>query len=87
MIILENGEVSLDAATRLQMLYGLSPAEVRVAIGIADGYSATELADHLSVSAATVRSQLRHVFEKTQINKATQLARLIASLPPLSRLR
>lgn len=87
MILVENGEVSLDAAARLQMLYGLSPAEVRVAIGIADGYSASELAETWSVSPATIRSQLRHVFEKTHISKATQLARLIASLPPLSAIR
>lgn len=82
MVVIECGEVSLNAARRLQLLYGLSPAEARVALGIADGQSASELAESLSVSPATVRTQLRHVFEKTQISKATQLSRLIASLPP-----
>lgn len=83
MVIVENGLIPMDMGRRLQLLYGLSPAESRVAMGIAEGQSAAELASTLLVSPATVRTQIRHVFEKTQISKATQLSRLIASLPPV----
>lgn len=66
--------------TLLQALFGLSPAEARIAIGVAEGGSLPELAARAEVTHATVRSQLRSVFDKTGVRRQSELAALLARL-------
>lgn len=65
---------------RLRALFGLSPAEARVAVAVAAGAGLPEIAGQLDVTHATVRSQLRAVFEKTGTRRQSELAALIARL-------
>lgn len=61
----------------LRALYGLSPAEARLACVLAEGGSLPEFAAEKGVSLNTARSQLKSVFRKTGIDRQTGLVRLI----------
>lgn len=75
---------SLDA---LAERYQLTPAELRVLIAIIDVGGVPEVASVLKLSQATVRTHLRHVFEKTGVRRQADLVKLIASrsTPVLTR--
>jgi DNA-binding CsgD family transcriptional regulator len=73
-----------DTAPAVQTLaqqYGLTPAELRVLIALTDFGGVAEVAAALSLSAATVRTHLRHVFEKTGMRRQADLIKLMASYP------
>lgn len=65
-------------ASWLQMLYGLTPAEARLAGVLAHDHSPVECAELLGVSLATIRTQLRALFGKTGTRRQAELARLLA---------
>jgi DNA-binding CsgD family transcriptional regulator len=60
--------------------YGLTLAEVRVAFIVATGTSISGAARRLKVSVNTVKTHLRHVYEKTGTNRLAELARLMATI-------
>jgi DNA-binding CsgD family transcriptional regulator len=62
---------------RLRDLFGLSPAETRVALALFDGLSPREAAESLGVSFYTVRGHLVRLFEKTQTKRQSELIKLI----------
>lgn len=70
---------AIDPAV-LQASFGLSLAEARVAIAVAEGRSLPEIAAAHSVKHATVRTQLRSAFEKLGVNRQSELAGLLARL-------
>jgi DNA-binding CsgD family transcriptional regulator len=63
----------------LERLFGLSPAEARLATRLADGEGLDEAAVALGVSRNTARSQLQSVFTKTGVNRQGDLVRLLLS--------
>ena len=67
------------AASDLEQLFDLSPAEARLAQLLADGMSMEEAALQLGVSRNTVRSQLQAAFAKTGTNRQGDLVRLLLS--------
>jgi DNA-binding CsgD family transcriptional regulator len=60
--------------------YCLTRAEAQVAIAIASGASVAEIALRLRISSNTVRTHLRHVFDKTGNRRQTHLCRLVSTL-------
>jgi DNA-binding CsgD family transcriptional regulator len=60
--------------------YGLTRAEAQVAIAIASGASVAEIALRLRISANTVKTHLRQVFEKTGTCRQIHLCRLVSTL-------
>jgi DNA-binding CsgD family transcriptional regulator len=73
----------LDAAPEptaeaLQKLFALTPAEARLALGIAAGRSPEAIAENGGVSISTVRKQLASVFAKTNTHRQSELAALLA---------
>jgi DNA-binding CsgD family transcriptional regulator/PAS domain-containing protein len=60
----------------LRHLYGLTPAESRVATLIAKGKSVPQAADELGVSRNTLKTQLKSVFAKTGARRQGDLIRL-----------
>ncbi len=73
-------------AVLLGRLYGLTPAEARVAAGLAAGLAPGEIAEQHAVSLHTVRSQIRQLLDKTGCRRQTQLiATLYRSLGRLVR--
>lgn len=62
----------------LQGLFDLTPAEARVARGIAEGKTIEALALASAVSRETIRSQLGAVLAKTGLNRQAELAALLS---------
>ncbi|UVO54974.1 helix-turn-helix transcriptional regulator [Sphingomonas sp. SUN039] len=73
------GKRAPDAAL-LRSLFDLTPAEARVAAGLAEGQSLEEIALASGIAFETVRKQLRGVFEKTGCNRQAEVATLLASV-------
>jgi len=68
----------------LRTLFGLTPAEVRLAVALASGTALDECAVALEISRETARSQLKRVFGKTGTQRQAELVALLASLSVLS---
>lgn len=62
----------------LAALYGLSPAECRLAALILEGCTPTEAAGRLSVQVSTVRTQLKSMFWKTGTHRQAELVKLLS---------
>lgn len=71
-------ELSIDAICGL---YGLTPAEGRLALGLTNGHKLDDLAAEWNVSMHTVRSQLRQIFRKTDTSRQSELVKLILTGP------
>lgn len=68
----------------LREMFGLTPAEARIAVGIADGESVQEVAARIGVTYGSARFTLKRVYEKLGVHKQGELVALIrAALPPL----
>lgn len=60
-------------------LFGLTPAEARLAIALCDGASLNDYALNQGITVGTTRIQLKSVFSKLGINRQPELVRLIGS--------
>ncbi len=65
----------------LQQLYGLTHAEARLAVALLVGLSVDEVADRFTVTTATVRTQLRSLFAKTDTRRQSDLVRALLRSP------
>jgi DNA-binding CsgD family transcriptional regulator len=63
-------------------LFGLTPAEGRLAHILAAGESLKDAARRLGVAHGTLRSQLKSIFAKTNTNRQSELVRLLLLVPP-----
>ncbi len=68
----------------LHGLFDLTPAEARVARGLAAGLSIEEISLRAAISRETVRTQLKGVMAKTATTRQADLVRLLAGASPLS---
>ena len=73
------GPVYPDGAV-LGAAFGLTPAETRIALAIAEGQDVSDIATNQSVSIATVRTHLKALFAKTGTSRQSALAALMAGL-------
>jgi DNA-binding CsgD family transcriptional regulator len=62
---------------RLKSLFGLTPAEVRVALAIMAGAGAKEVARAHGVSFHTVRHQMQSLLEKTGASRQSELVAML----------
>ncbi|TLS65259.1 helix-turn-helix transcriptional regulator [Mariprofundus erugo] len=67
----------------LQLLYGLTNAEARLAACIADGNSLGQCSACLGVTVTTARSYLKQVFLKTSTRRQAELVALVKGIPVL----
>lgn len=65
----------------LQSTFGLTRAETRVAVMLAEGNTMEEMSENLGVSVNTLRTQLSQIYAKTGVNTRARLVRLMLSLP------
>lgn len=61
----------------LRALFGLTPAEARLACTILDAGSLREVAERLGIAVTTARTHLTRVFAKTGTSRQSQLVRLV----------
>jgi DNA-binding CsgD family transcriptional regulator len=57
--------------------YGLTPAEARLAVALANGDSLKEIAEATGNRVGTLRTHLKHVFAKTGTRRQAELVRLV----------
>jgi DNA-binding CsgD family transcriptional regulator len=65
----------------MRQLYGLTPAEARVANLLLEGLEVREAAERLGITLETARFHLKRVLAKTGTRRQTELLRLMLSLP------
>lgn len=69
----------LPSTDIIAALFDLTPAEARVARGVALGRSAMELAQEMEVGHETIKSHLKKAFAKTSTKRQGELALLVSS--------
>jgi DNA-binding CsgD family transcriptional regulator len=62
---------------RLRALFGLTPAETRLALAMFEGANLADAAEAFGVSLNTVRNQLARLFEKTGTTRQSELMSLM----------
>lgn len=70
-------DAGMACRARLRALYGLTPAEAAVAVAVGRGDGLRAVAAAHGVGLATVRSQARQVYRKTEVRGQAALARLV----------
>ena len=70
-----------DAGERLRLLFGLSPAEVDLAIRLSEGQTLADIAEARQVLASTVRTQMNTLMAKTGARRQSDLVALVNRLP------
>jgi DNA-binding CsgD family transcriptional regulator len=74
-------KVALDVPSPLETVarrHRLTPSELRVLLAIVEVGGAPEVAQALGVSETTVKTHLRHIFEKTNTSRQAELVKLVA---------
>ena len=77
MILADLDQAPQTSQTTLNRLFGLTPAESRLAGQIVCGGTAVEMANDKRLSVATVRSQLASIFQKTNTRRQSELVLLL----------
>ena len=75
----DDAETLARRITGAQEVYGLSPAQVRLARLIVDGHDLASASELLAVSVNTVRTQLQRIFDKTGVRSQAALVRSLLS--------
>ena len=73
------------AAEALRDAFGLTPAEARLAIALAQGVRLADHAESVGISLNTVKTLLSRVFRKTETARQAELVRLLLSDQSLRR--
>jgi len=68
-------------ADRLARLYGFTVREAAVAALLVQGHSPSEVADKLAMTENTVRTHIRHLFNKMRVERMSDLIRLMMQGP------
>jgi DNA-binding CsgD family transcriptional regulator len=76
---------ALPGVVRLRAEFGLTKAEARLALRLAEGSSLASAARAFNVKLTTVRSQLQQVFAKTGTSRQTELVALLLNREHVTR--
>lgn len=76
LFVREVGSDTLPALDTLVKLYGFTPRELQVFVGVVQFGSVPEAARVLGLSPTTVRSHLQHIFDKTGVRRQSALVRI-----------
>jgi DNA-binding CsgD family transcriptional regulator len=69
-----------DLSARLRARFGLTPAEIRVAVVLAEGLSYAEIAKRLSISVHTVHTHVKEIHQKLEVPTNGRAAAIIRRL-------
>lgn len=72
---------TVPCETMLRQLYSLTSREASVAMALSSGQSIEEYSDLNQVSTQTVRSHLKSIYQKMEIQRMTDMVRKVLSLP------
>jgi DNA-binding CsgD family transcriptional regulator len=79
-VIHEPGAAPMTLPTVLRDLYGLTPAEIRLALQLSSGSGLPEACELIGIRRETGRTQLKAIFTKTATGTQAQLAHLLTRL-------
>lgn len=79
MVLVTAARCHVPDATRdmLRSVFGLTPAEARLAVGLANGQTLHGYADAANVSVETARCLLKRSMKKTGVHRQSEFVRLI----------
>lgn len=80
LIVTDPTDASFADEQALHDLFGLTPAEARLASALSAGHSIESAAALLGIAQATARSELKSVFRKTGLTRQQDLVRMLTSL-------
>jgi DNA-binding CsgD family transcriptional regulator len=69
----------------IQAMFGLSPAEARVAKLLSDGLTPSEAAERLCMRPNTLRGYMKSIFVKLDVHRQSELVRLVCTTAGLLR--
>jgi DNA-binding CsgD family transcriptional regulator/PAS domain-containing protein len=81
MVLVSAPDENRVSESDLAELYGLSPAESRLAIAVAVGNRLSEIAGEFGVQITTLRTQLSSILKKCEVKRQSDLVRLISNIP------
>jgi DNA-binding CsgD family transcriptional regulator len=81
MVLVSAPDENRVSERELAELYGLSPAESRLAVAVAFGKRLSELSGEFGVQITTLRTQLSSVLKKCEVERQSDLVRLISNIP------
>jgi DNA-binding CsgD family transcriptional regulator len=84
MLMISTPEERRASGGELAELYGLSPAESRIAIALTQGKRLTALAAELGLQITTLRSQMSSTLRKCGVERQSDLVHLISTIPPFT---
>lgn len=73
-------QIRLPSPTQLQQQLGLTPAESRIALALAQGMTYRDAATQGQVTEETLRTHAKNIYTKTGVNQKAELTRLVVSL-------
>lgn len=79
LLLLADAAVDEDRLRVATQIYGLSPAQQRVAALVAEGLSLAQIAERMAITPNTARTHLDRIFEKTGVRNQTALVRVLLS--------
>ena len=83
LLLIDLDVTPLPTTSCLEKMFGLTPAEARLTLLLVGGKTLNEVAEKLHLSVATVRTQLKAVFEKTHTHRQAELVVLVSRLAAL----
>ncbi|OBI20980.1 hypothetical protein A5714_07565 [Mycobacterium sp. E2462] len=86
MIVIVDPEDQVEPpAALLRRAYALTEAEAAVALLALEGHGVKHISEKLSLSLATVKTHLQHVFDKTGTHRQAELVRLLLAMRSVCR--
>lgn len=83
LLLIDLDATPLPSTSCLEQIFGLTPAEARLTLLLVDGKTLDEIAHLRHLSVATVRTQLKAVFEKTHTHRQAELVVLVSRVAAL----
>ena len=73
------------AEDELRNVFQMTPSEARLSARLMSGEALENVADGLGISKETARRHLKSIFNKTAVNRQSELIALLSRLPDLKR--
>jgi DNA-binding CsgD family transcriptional regulator len=82
LIFITDPESGMETSEQIvQRLYQLTPAEARLTVLLTQGMSVAESSAELQVTTNTIRTHLKHIFQKTGARRQSELVKLLINSP------
>jgi DNA-binding CsgD family transcriptional regulator len=81
-IVIDPERQSEPSRDLLSRLYRLTRAEAEIAVRVSRGDGLKPMSEEMSLSLATVKTHLHHVFSKTETHRQAELVRLLLTITP-----